>query len=840
MTRFPDRQYAIPDGASPSFWPRMVVGDLNQDGRSDVVTVSGSHAKTTVLIANSEGGFYPGVEYPTGSLVSHVQLADVDSDGDLDLVATEWVTQRVVVRRNNCDGAFSELESVSIGAPGVNWPFGLSLGDVDGDQDLDIVTANVKSASTGSLSLLANDGFGGFAPVSTVPLALRGALPILAHLNADNWIDCAVLCADSDVAVFLGSSSGFLPVEYYLHPSLLITSGSDFVAGDVDSDGDLDLLLSAWSELSVLLNDGAGVFAAGAPLLLASVPQTAIFGVAFDDLDDDGIEDVLAGEHFAASLAWMRGLGSGAYAPPVWTQVGQTGFDIEFGDFDGDGIDDVARTTPSTVAVAHNLGGGVLSDPGEVHAGVLTGDLVLADMNGDTVLDLILVNESSDTIEIWPGDGLGDFPARASSTPSGAKWILAFDATGDLKPDVIGSGGTGVSLYPGDGTGGLASPAFHATASNCSALAVGQVDADGILDVVALNVNLTPTASVLLGTGLASGFQPAINFPIAPGAQDLALGLFDADAVPDLAIVNGLGGLATVDILIGDGVGGFVFPTSFIIPAAGNAVDVGDVTGDGLVDVVVAVHELNQVYVLAGDGAGGFGPPNTTSVLHGPSDIRVVDVDSSGRLDIITANERSSNVSVLFGQAGGLLSAPYLFTAGYGAGYLGSQGYLWHRLAVGDVNGDSLLDAVVANTALVAYAPSVSVLLNEPLSSSTWSEECPGLPGLLGVPLLVGSGTLVTGTAGSLHLSNAAPSAQAFLFASLSSNPQAFKGGVLCPLPTILVLALSTSSCGTLHLAWNDWPDGLSGQDVYVQFAVKDAAAGDGVSLSKSLRGDVP
>ena len=104
----------------------------------------------------------------------------------------------------------------------------------------------------------------------------------------------------------------------------------------------------------------------------------------------------------------------------------------------------------------------------------------------------------------------------------------------------------------------------------------------------------------------------------------------------------------------------------------------------------------------------------------------------------------------------------------------------------------------------------------------------------------MGTGALTTGSAGTLTLTGAKPSAAAFLFTSLAATPTPFKGGTLVPLPVLLGLPLGTSPGGQVALAWSSWPAGLSGLPVHLQYAIQDAGAVAGVALSNAARGDVP
>ena len=127
-----------------------------------------------------------------------------------------------------------------------------------------------------------------------------------------------------------------------------------------------------------------------------------------------------------------------------------------------------------------------------------------------------------------------------------------------------------------------------------------------------------------------------------------------------------------------------------------------------------------------------------------------------------------------------------------------------------------------------------------PVVAPPWTNLGYALRGVSGAPLLVGTGALTPGSAGTLVLSNAAPSAYSVLFISLVGTPTPFKCGTLVPLPVALQLPLFTNGAGRIALGWASWPGVLSGLDLYIQYAIQDAGAACGVALSEALRADVP
>jgi hypothetical protein len=125
--------------------------------------------------------------------------------------------------------------------------------------------------------------------------------------------------------------------------------------------------------------------------------------------------------------------------------------------------------------------------------------------------------------------------------------------------------------------------------------------------------------------------------------------------------------------------------------------------------------------------------------------------------------------------------------------------------------------------------------------TGTYADLGCGLHGALGAPTLTGTGSLSPGTDGALTLTEAAASAPAVLFVSLASAPLAVAGGTLVPFPFLLELPVSTDHEGEAALEWTSWPSGVpAGTEFYLQCAVLDDGAPQGVALSNALRAVTP
>jgi hypothetical protein len=137
-------------------------------------------------------------------------------------------------------------------------------------------------------------------------------------------------------------------------------------------------------------------------------------------------------------------------------------------------------------------------------------------------------------------------------------------------------------------------------------------------------------------------------------------------------------------------------------------------------------------------------------------------------------------------------------------------------------------------------APNAGAAFTFEIGPNPWTDLGSALAGVNGLPILHGTGTLVAGSGGSLSLSSASLASLSMLFSSVASSPVPFKCGTLVPVPVVFQLPLLTNGGGALALTWPAWPTGLSGLDLYFQYAIADPSAACGVALSNALRADVP
>ncbi|MGY3088378.1 hypothetical protein ACVWYF_001411 [Hymenobacter sp. UYAg731] len=333
------------------------------------------------------------------------------------------------------------------------------------------------------------------------------------------------------------------------------------------------------------------------------------------------------------------------------------------------------------------------------------GEVALGDVNGDGRPDIVAVsrgNAAANSVvvllrQVGGGFATGvPYPTGNNSFPTG---VALGDVNNDGRLDIItaNAGTSAVSVFLGQVGGTFAAMVPYTTgaSTNPRSVALADVNADGRPDIISGNMNTT--ASILLGQ--AGGTFAAPVFYPSGGTYDLVVADLNADGRPDIVTADINTG--TVGVALGQAGGSFSAPISY--PGGGlvTSVRVGDINGDGRPDIVTANPVVSAVGVLMGQAGGTFAPVVSYSAgsQNYPQTTALGDVNGDGRLDVVTANGNRYNVGVLLGLAGGGL-APAI-------SYPVNSNYQTDNVTLGDVNGDGRPDII-----MTAGASQVGVLLN--------------------------------------------------------------------------------------------------------------------------------
>jgi len=325
-----------------------------------------------------------------------------------------------------------------------------------------------------------------------------------------------------------------------------------------------------------------------------------------------------------------------------------------------------------------------------------TGNTVLtADFNGDGFSDLVILGNN--TISVLLGNGDGTFTAAPSPSNDLPGAIAVGDFNGDGIPDlavapVLDEGNSEVLLGNGDGTFSIAngSLGIGSGVATSNSIAAADFNGDGKLDIVEACASLGDQPCNLLLIQSGNGDGTFIEFSSVPlsflGSQSMAVGDFNGDGQPDVAVTNS--GTNGVNVFLNNG-GGLSAVSA--IPATGTgptSIAAADFNGDGKLDLAVANYGSNNVTILLGNGDGTFTAAASPATGTAPNSVAVADFNGDGVPDLAVANAGSSNVTILLGNGDGT------FTAAAGpAADTGST-----SVVLADFNGDGKEDLVVANS----------------------------------------------------------------------------------------------------------------------------------------------
>jgi len=311
----------------------VLTGDIDGDGDLDVLSANQNSSSISVLRNDGQGSFSDRQELNADLNPQAAALGDFDQDGDLDLVVTSAPFpapgSSIRIFLNNGQGSFRPDQQLGVG----NSPIGLAVGDVDGDGDLDLLTAN---SSSNSVSVRYNNGAAVFSRGQEVETNSQPSAVVLADVNSDGTLDLLTTNRGSrSVSVRFNNGTFFSPVGQE------ITVGSEPISlavNDLDGDGDADLVASNYFDgnLSVRFNDGTGFFIGGHEVRVGQLTANLVLG----DIDGDQDFDILAASSLQNKVSVLRNSGRGTFS--LYQEVPVNGAHaVALGDVDNDGTLDL-------------------------------------------------------------------------------------------------------------------------------------------------------------------------------------------------------------------------------------------------------------------------------------------------------------------------------------------------------------------------------------------------------------------------------------------------------------------------------------------------------------------
>jgi hypothetical protein len=341
--------------------------------------------------ATAQVSFSPAVNYTVGSGPTSVTAADVNGDGKLDLICANYGLgndNTLTVLTNNGNGVFGSNATLTVGN-GVGF---VMAADINGDGKVDLISAN---ANDSTLTILTNNGSGVFGSNATLTVGMNPAFVVAADVRGSGKLDL--------ISANFGSYGG---------------SGNT---------------------LTVLTNNGAGVFGSNATLIVGNNPNC----VAAADINGDGKVDLISANFYDGTLTVLTNNGAGVFGSNATLFVGGNPRRVVAADVNGDGKLDLISANynvPGTLTVLTNNGSGVFGLNATLNVGNEPADVVAADVNGNGTLDLISANDINNftTLTVLTNNGSGVFSSNAMLTVGNRPLrVVAADVNGDGKLDLI-------------------------------------------------------------------------------------------------------------------------------------------------------------------------------------------------------------------------------------------------------------------------------------------------------------------------------------------------------------------------------------------------------------------
>jgi len=709
-----------------------VTGDFNHDGKPDIATINEDGRVNVMLNSGASDPLANGISYSDTSAIANSPLigyaiaADLNGDGNCDIVGMDINNSALVLWINNGKGGFRPAVSVPV-LPANGAIFGeggaIAVGDVNGDGTLDVVAVSdleVQNRLSGRVStniatqVFAGDGLGNLEPPSEVDSTLSGAVATgfgqgmqLADMTGDGTLDIVInmqvqpVPTANFVMVSLNTAGAFAPFEYGVnesHVGSVSDSAPDVEVADVNGDGFPDVLWNPGGPTSgviaVAFGDGTGALSQiGATAAADNIPGLGLFHLA--DVNGDGKLDILTYNN--GSVAVFPGNGDGTFS-----------------------------TYPLNVYTASD-------GSGDQQPAVL-------DYNGDGKPDIVYVDSELSLATFYAGHGDGSFRGASSVAPETVNPAnLQITGSGDLNgdgiPDLVAFDSSqelaGLTTVPdimsllSDGKGGfketLGIPAatLKSLGFNFSNIAVFptvvDLNGDGRADII-----LSNATGIYTALGNADGsFQTPVLIPgLAIQCEPLLSDAGNIDgsghtslifAYPGDASCGGTGQVPPgVLILLNDGKANF---TASVEPIGSQPFQakLADLDGDGYPDLLLsdidAATGVFALYTLPNQGASAstdgqyFDPTRRNTLLSGYaiSDILLDDYNGDGIQDLALATAGEVDDGNLVPQTEGVLLLPGQGGFAFGAPNLVAQGTIASWAQWADINQDGIPDLIIAS-----------------------------------------------------------------------------------------------------------------------------------------------
>jgi len=699
-------------------------GDLNSDGLEDLLVVQDDAyiQNNTVWYPGLSGGGFGPSQLVTTLFLNEPELADIDGDGILDVTFAQTTENRIGWIRNTGGGVFAAPTLIADTLQGVRK---VTPADLDGDGDLDLVSMSddpVFMDVNSSIVWYENDGSGNF-PVGRV--VFQGAIrdPFDAEvgdLDGDGDADIAVACLNSDDVTWFQNLGSATLWSGKIVLTLDLIGCQELELADIENDGDLDIVVASVGvqRAAWLRNNGSGTFTLRSLSSFGLSTVDDATDVHVFDANGDGFLDVAVALVDENAVDLFLYTGAGTFTPAVRiTDRTFNGTAVEAMDVDGDGDLDLLSGSANDAKLAwyENLGSasgtfGPNQFINQAAAGVSA--LAIADLDGDGELDVVSVSGLDQKVAWYPNQGGLNFGTQTiiDQNPFFPRNLVAADLDNDGDADLAVIGDERLKLYRNSGAGTFSISTVFNGLDDARGIRAADLDGDGLPDLVVTSWFDSKLSWFRNFGGGSFGGRQIIASP--GGADGLIADDWDGDGDIDLAVGNEFNDQIEYHQNLG---GGSFAPAVVLANTLNGLFELGsrDMNGDGRNDILFAAFFSNGVGYVPNLGGGSFGPKVVvTTALYGPWSINAWDPDGDGDNEFLVS-VYSENRTVSIDNLGG---------GSFGARRTVLNAYEYHRVAQpNDLDGDGDEDLIVGfkNTVTLVENLRLSGVVCSPATAPT-------------------------------------------------------------------------------------------------------------------------
>lgn len=578
---------------------KLVVLNIDNDGDFDIAVQKSNSIHTYFNNGNGTFSFSQSI---STTLIQNIHSADIDNDGDEDLLYANANVVLVSWIENLGGGLFGQEEQLDY--TGQLSKSCVNSGDMDGDGDIDVV---IRSTG-GRFVWIPNLGNGNFGPTQ---VNSSGGTTSCGGCGYSIGSTIDDLDNDGDLDIITGISRNYTGFGYRQSLDWHENDGngnftphliSNFQPGkiscilseDIDGDGNKDILHnnSVTKSINSYNNDGNGNF--NNPTPITPVPSllepTSIYAV---DLNSDNLPDIISASRENNRIVWYENTGSSNFGTQnIISQNANQAQSAYAADLDNDGDNDVLSASygDNKIAWYENDGLGIFSSENIISVNSSGAYCVFAsDLNGDNTVDVLSASNLGDKLEWYPNDGSGNFGlARVISiTTIDVTFVSTADIDNDGDQDVLSASNNKISWFENDGLGNFGPENVIDQGSfSINSMSALDMDGDGDIDISLGDPNLK-----WFKNDGAGNYTIAYNSNGNTSSPSISVSDFNNDGLNDIVLGSHWDGNTQLYLNEGGGILGTNQNINIVQPfCCGQSIFSIDIDGDYDQDIVSCGH----------------------------------------------------------------------------------------------------------------------------------------------------------------------------------------------------------------------------------------------------------